>query len=130
MRISERTSHDAENYSGLLVVRVQTADALRTFSGTVLRGEPHIVQADGYFVDFVPQGAMLLTYHRDRPGMIGRVGTLLGSADVNIASMQVARETARGESIMVLSLDDAVPEPVFEKLRQEPGIEWVKVVQI
>jgi L-serine deaminase len=75
-------------------------------------------------------GLLLMTRHRDRPGMIGKVGTLLGSADINIASMQVARETARGESIMILSLDDAVPEAVFDKLRQEPGIEWVKVVQI
>ena len=55
-------------------------------------------------------GYVMLTRHRDRPGMIGKVGTLLGAADVNIASMQVARDGPRGEAIMVLTLDDPVPQ--------------------
>ncbi len=117
VRISERTNPDAENYSGLLVVRVQTSDELRTFSGTVLRGEPHIVHADGYFVDFVPQGALLLTYHRDRPGMIGRVGTLLGEVDVNISGMYVGRQLPRQRAMMVLTLDEPVSEEVLAQIR-------------
>lgn len=117
LRVSERTLHDAENFSGLLVIHVQTADALRTFSGTVLRGEPHIVQADGYFVDFVPQGSLLLTYHRDRPGMIGRVGTLLGEGDVNISGMYVGRQSPRERAMMVLTLDEPAPPAALERIR-------------
>ena len=64
------------------------------------------------------------------PTMIGAVGALLGNADINIASMVVARNTPRGESIMVLSLDDPVPPPVFEQLRAQPDIEWVKVLRL
>jgi hypothetical protein len=55
---------------------------------------------------------------------------MLGDADVNIASMQVARDAPRGEAIMVLTLDDPVPASVFEILRQSPDIEWAKVLQI
>lgn len=117
VRLTERTSPEAESYSGLLAVRVQAADGEHLFSGTVLRGEPHIVQADGYFVDFVPQGALLFTYHRDRPGMIGRVGTLLGKADVNISGMYVGRLAPRQQAMMVLTLDEPASEEVLTSIR-------------
>lgn len=123
VRLSEHTVHEVESYSGLLVVQVQTAAATRVFSGTVLRGEPHIVQADGYFVDFVPQGALLFTYHRDRPGMIGRVGTLLGSADVNISGMYVGRRAPREQAMMVLTLDEPAAEAVLTRIRALDDIE-------
>jgi D-3-phosphoglycerate dehydrogenase len=123
VRLTERTCHEAQSYSGLLVVRVQTADETHLFSGTVLRGEPHIVQADGYFVDFIPQGPLLLTYHRDRPGMIGRVGTLLGSADVNISGMYVGRLAPREHAMMVLTLDEPASEEVLATIRALEDIE-------
>jgi D-3-phosphoglycerate dehydrogenase len=123
MRITERTNPEAESYTGMLVVHVQTADATRVFSGTILRGEPHIVEADGYFVDFVPSGPLLLTYHRDRPGMIGRVGTLLGAADVNISAMYVGRLAPREQAMMVLILDEPLSDAVLDKVRQEPDIQ-------
>lgn len=117
MRVSERTRPDIEDFAGLLVIHVLTADSQHTFSGSVFRGEPHIVQSDGYFVDFVPQGALLLTYHRDRPGMIGRVGTLLGKGDVNISGMYVGRQSPRQSAMMVLTLDDPVAPDVLESIR-------------
>lgn len=123
MRVTDRTCPDAEDYAGLLVVRVQTADDSHIFSGTVLRGEAHIVQADGYFVDFVPQGALLFTYHRDRPGMIGRVGALLGDADVNISAMHVGRLAPREQAMMVLMLDEPASEDVLEQIRALPDID-------
>ncbi len=123
LRLSERTCPDAENYSGLLVIKVITADDERVFSGTVLRDEPHIVQADNYFVDFIPQGALLFTYHRDRPGMIGRVGVMLGNADVNISGMFVGRLAPREQAMMVLTLDDTPSEQVLAAVCAEPDIQ-------
>jgi D-3-phosphoglycerate dehydrogenase len=123
VRLTERTSPEAESYSGLLVVRVQAADGEHVFAGTVLRGEPHIVQADGYFVDFVPQGSLLFTYHRDRPGMIGRVGTLLGMADVNISGMYVGRLAPREHAMMVLTLDEPAADSVLAQVEGEEDIE-------
>jgi len=123
VRLTERTSPHAESYAGLLVLRVQSADDVHVFSGTVLRGEPHVVQADGYFVDFVPQGPLLFTYHRDRPGMIGRVGTLLGGADVNISGMYVGRLAPREHAMMVLTLDEPASDAVLAMIQAEDDIE-------
>lgn len=124
LRYCERTSHEAQNYAGLLVLRANTADGPRAFAGTVLRDEPHIVQADGYWVDFVPSGPLLFTYHRDRPGMIGRVGTILGAGDVNISGMHVGRLAPRDRAMMVLTLDDPVPPLLLDQIRAEPDIDW------
>ncbi|MBP1464787.1 phosphoglycerate dehydrogenase [Candidatus Chloroploca sp. M-50] len=123
VRLTERTDPDAQSYTGLLVVNVQTADNLHCFSGSVLRGESHIIQADGYFVDFVPHGPLLFTYHRDRPGMIGRVGTLLGTSDVNISGMYVGRLAPREQAMMVLTLDEPASAEVLAKIEEEEDIQ-------
>jgi D-3-phosphoglycerate dehydrogenase / 2-oxoglutarate reductase len=125
LRVVERKTPDAPRYDNLIALK-----GTRRAVGTVLMGQPHIVQLDGYWVDFAAAGILLMIRHRDRPGMIGKVGTVLGRADVNIASMQVARDAPRGEAIMVLNLDDSVPETVFEEMRSELDIEWAKVVQL
>jgi hypothetical protein len=123
LKVIERKTHEGARYENVISVR-----GARRVAGTVLQDQPHIVQLDDKWVDFAASGIVLLTRHRDRPGMIGAVGALLGSSDINIASMVVAREAPRGESIMVLGLDDPVPPDVFERLRAQPDIEWVKVL--
>jgi D-3-phosphoglycerate dehydrogenase len=125
LKVVERKTREVSRYENLISV-----NGARRMAGTVLQDQPHIVQLDGKWVDFVAAGYLLLTRHHDRPGMIGAVGTLLGSADINIASMVVARDTPRGEAIMVLSLDDPLPPPVFEQLRAQDDIEWVKLLQL
>jgi D-3-phosphoglycerate dehydrogenase len=123
MRISERSCPESESYAGLLVLKIHTAGELREFRGTVLRGEPYIVQADGYWVNFVAAGNLLITYHRDRPGMIGTVGTVLGKADVNISGMYVGRLAPREQAMMVLTLDEPAAPAVLAVLQQEPDIQ-------
>jgi len=123
LKYGERSVPDGESYAGLLVLRAETSDGPHEFAGTVLREETHIVEADGYWVDFVPSGPLLITYHRDRPGMIGRVGTLLGAADVNISGMYVGRQAPREQAMMVLTLDDPVPPAVLAQINAEPDIE-------
>ena len=125
LQVSERKTRGAARFENLVSLK-----GARRVMGTVLQNQPHVVQLDGYWVDFVPEGYLLLIRHRDRPGMIGRVGTFLGNADINIASMQVARDAPRGEAIMVLNVDDPVPAPVFENMLSESDVEWAKVLQL
>ena len=125
LTVSERKMRGTVPHESLVGIQ-----GTRRVKGTVLQEQPHIVQLDDYAVDFSPEGHLLLIRHRDRPGMIGKVGTMLGNADVNIAAMQVARDAPRGEAIMVLTLDDPVPDSVFEMLKQAPDIEWAKALQI
>jgi D-3-phosphoglycerate dehydrogenase len=64
-----------------------------------------------------PAPVMLITHHRDRPGMIGRIGLTLGQADVNISAMHVGRTAPRADALMVLALDEDVPPAVAEEIR-------------
>lgn len=131
LRIIEQKGTTSENYSNLITVEVTTSKGTTTVSGTVLRGAPHIVQIDGYWVDLVPtDGHLLVSQHLDRPGMIGSVGTLLGNADINISFMQVGRLTQRGKALMVLGLDEAIPDDQLTKILAIPDVYTAKVVQL
>ena len=101
-----------------------------TITGTSIGGAPRIVELDGYELDATAAGAMLLTRHRDVPGMIGRVGTILGDAQVNISTMQVSRNTVGGDAIMVLSVDRPTGEATLAALRAVPGIADVRSVDV
>jgi len=65
---------------------------------------------------------MLFTRHRDMPGIIGQIGSLLGKHNVNIASMQVGRRIVRGEAVMVLSIDDPIPSELLGSILSMQGI--------
>jgi D-3-phosphoglycerate dehydrogenase len=82
-------------------------------------------------VDLPAAGHWLLARHRDQPGMVGRVGSYLGDKDINISGMQVGRLTARGDdSMMILILDDPVPDKVLVELRKIPGIGETRTVTL
>jgi D-3-phosphoglycerate dehydrogenase len=127
--IEEKTTH-VSHYTDMVTLEVTTDQGVRSVAGTILRDEPHIVRVDNYWLDVVAKGCLLVCHNQDRPGVIGRVGTLLGEADVNIAFMQVGRETPRGEAIMILGLDDTVPPGVYDRLRAVPGLSDVRVVHL
>jgi len=97
--------------------------------GTVLPTGARIVEIDGFELDAVAEGAMLVTRHRDVPGMVGRIGTILGDAHVNISTMQVAR-SARGGAMMVLDVDRAVGRDVVDAIVAVSGIESVRSIQL
>jgi D-3-phosphoglycerate dehydrogenase len=99
-------------------------------TGTSVSGVPRIVEIDGYEIDLTPIGAMLITQHRDVPGMIGRVGTLLGERNVNISTMQVGRTAIGGDAIMVLSIDRPAGDDTIAALRTIPGINSVRSLAI
>ena len=85
-------------------------------------GELRIISIDQYPVNVSPSRFMLVTRHRDMPGIIGKLGSLLGSYNVNIASMQVGRKIVRGEAVMVLSIDDPIPSDLLESILDVEGI--------
>ncbi len=85
-------------------------------------GEIHITSVDEFPVNVPPSHYMMFTLHRDMPGIIGKIGSLLGSFNVNIASMQVGRKIVRGDAVMVLSIDDPLPEGILTEITKVPGI--------
>ena len=115
LRVDEEKTSDAGHFANLITLSFSDNGQERVLSGTIMRDEPYIVRIDHYWLDFVVRGYQLLIYHRDRPGMIGEVGLVTGRADINIAAMSVGRLQPRGESLMVLTLD----EPASPQARAE-----------
>jgi D-3-phosphoglycerate dehydrogenase len=131
LEIVETRSSTPAHYTSLVRVTVHTRDGATSVAGVISDGRANVVQIDEYELHLPPTpGYLLVTQHVDRPGIIGRVGTLLGEADINISSMQVGRRTPRGEALMLLSVDEPVPPPVVERIRQAASIETIKIIKL
>ncbi|MCL6445734.1 MAG: ACT domain-containing protein, partial [Alicyclobacillus sp.] len=118
-------------FTNLVTLTAKVGSETFRLSGTLYNGfGPRIVEIDGYAVDAPPDGYMLLTKHEDKPGMIGRIGTLLGDLHINIAAMQVGRKESGGEAVMVLSVDKEVPQSVVAQIAAMKGIRVVRSVNL
>ncbi|ASR51782.1 phosphoglycerate dehydrogenase [Blastomonas fulva] len=122
--------HDREgDYHTLVRVSVATEDGERSVAGTLFgNATPRLVEIYGIKIEADLAGHMLYIVNRDEPGFIGRLGSTLGEANVNIATFHLGRREARagGEAVLLLSLDGAVAEPVLWKLCQLAGVKTVK----
>ncbi|MGK9250034.1 MULTISPECIES: phosphoglycerate dehydrogenase [Paenibacillus] len=124
-------SHAAKDFTNLVTVSLRTSGESRHVAGTLLTGYgPRIVQIDNFPVDVAPSGHLVLISHHDRPGIIGRIGTLLGSNEVNIATMQVGRQAEGGAAIMVLTVDKGVPRNVLEQMTQLDELKSAKEITL
>ncbi|MCL0082578.1 phosphoglycerate dehydrogenase [Dehalococcoidia bacterium] len=131
LKVIEQRSTACENYGNLITAEVTTSAGTVIASGTILRGEPHIVRVNEYWIDIVSTGGYwLFSDHLDRPGLIGAVGMVTGEADINISSMQVARQKPRGRALMVLALDEPLSEQQRQRLLAIPDVYTAKAVKL
>ena len=129
--VTESKTHQAEDFQSLVTVTVASDDESVAVCGTQFAGsDSRIVRIDGYRVDAVPYGHMLVAYNDDVPGVIGFIGTVLGEADINIAGMFNGRETIGGEALSVYNLDDPVPESVLDELESDNRIVRTKDISL
>jgi D-3-phosphoglycerate dehydrogenase len=127
VNIVTQKSTEAKTFTNLITLTLRTKSGERVLAGTLLTGYgERIVQIDQYPVDVAPEGNLILISHTDKPGIIGRVGTLLGNNDVNIATMQVGRKVVGGSAIMVLTTDKPAPKDVLKQLNDLPDIRHVQ----
>ncbi|WP_430791261.1 phosphoglycerate dehydrogenase [Actinoplanes sp. G11-F43] len=89
-----------------------------------------LVGVDDFDLDLTPDGVLLFLRYTDRPGVVGRIGTTLGRAGVNIAAMQVARRAAGGEALMTLTVDSAVEPDLLATVAAEIGSSRAAVVDL
>ena len=131
LKVTEHKNPVCENYPSLLTIEVTTSAGVTTVAGTVMRGELHIVRVNNYWIDLVPKGEyFLFSDHRDRPGLIGAVGTITGNADINISFMQLSRLEPRGPALMVLALDEPLNEEQRQKILSLPDVYTAKIVKL
>ena len=124
--VSERKTTDAGGFSAAVTLRASTSGSGRAgevaVGGTLAGGEIRIVRLNAYRLDMAAEDRMLITRHQDRPGTIGRLGQLLGLADVNISSMHVARTAPRADALMVVSVDEDVSPELEAAIRADEGV--------
>jgi D-3-phosphoglycerate dehydrogenase len=129
--VTESKSRQSEDFQSLVTVTVGDGETSLSVCGTLFAGEdPRIVRIDGYRVDAVPGGQMLVARNEDRPGVIGFIGTVLGDHDINIAGMFNARQTIGGEALTVYNLDDPVPDAVVDVLLSDERMIEVRSITL
>jgi len=123
IEISEKTVSTSPHFASLVSVKIITDKGERTIAGTLFLGrDPRVVQLDGYHLEAQLAGQMLVVSNRDVPGVIGKLGTLLGDNDVNIAGMALGRTSPRGVALAIFNVDESIRAPVLEQIRALPFI--------
>lgn len=118
-------------YPNLLSCKVSWEGGSRLVAGTLFgNAEARIVQMNGFRLDGLPHGTVLVMTNTDVPGVIGRVGTLLGARGINIAEWRLGRDEPGGRALSFINLDNDVPEAVLDELRALPGIAEARVVSL
>jgi D-3-phosphoglycerate dehydrogenase len=133
MDVVLETSLDSPDYRNLITVRAAMPDgAVIAVSGTLVgsRQVEKLTAVYGYEVDLPPARHLAFLRYRDRPGVVGAVGAMLGEAAVNIASAQVSRHAAGGDALMSLALDEAVPEAVLHRIADTIGATTARAVEV
>jgi D-3-phosphoglycerate dehydrogenase len=132
IEVREESSRVSPDFTSLMEVAAETADGRVVVSGTTLGGDhrPRVVGALGYEIEVELDPYMVFIENSDQPGRIGRVGTLLGEAGVNIATMAVSRNRPGGNALMALTIDNPLPPELIERLRSEPGFVEVRFIRL
>ena len=128
--VEENKSTHADAFSNVITLIIEAGGTRKLISGTLFEGVPRIVRLRDYTMDFSPEEHMLLLHYGDRPGMIGKIGTIMGQHDINIASMNLGRREKKGEAMVILSLDSAVPDNVVEEVKAATDATFIKAVHM
>jgi len=129
--VVEAKASRMDEFANLLALDVQSNGSTLTLQGTLsARREPRIVKIDRYFVEASPEGYMLIIKNQDKPGLIGRLGTLLGESNINIAGMSNGRDRPGGTAITVVNIDNHVPPAVLGKVKSLQHVLDAKLIKL
>jgi D-3-phosphoglycerate dehydrogenase len=132
LAVSETRSRETTDYVNLLVFRAETEVGIVTVAGTLVgrtSGE-RLVRVFDFDVDMAPARYMAFFTYEDRPGVIGTVGSLLGAAGINIASMEVGRKAAGGLALMGLTVDSPIPAEILQGIERGVGTEVARFLEL
>jgi D-3-phosphoglycerate dehydrogenase len=131
IRVQETRVPAPENFTNLIVIELKTDVESHRVSGTVFTDKlPRIVNIDGYPLEVVPRGNMIFFTNNDKPGVIGAIGSVMGTWNVNIAGMHLGREHEGGKALALLLVDNPVGKDVIEEFRRVPNVLSAKVVHV
>ena len=129
---ARKTGTPEPGFETTVGVKLATAQGRARVAGALV-GDSHgrVIRIDEYHVDVAPEGWMIVIRNRDVPGVIGRVGTLLGQAGINIGSYHQARRDAPGqEALAAITVDQALTNGVLDQLGRIPDILQVRLADL
>jgi D-3-phosphoglycerate dehydrogenase len=131
IKVEETRVPAPENFTNLITIELKSDMDSHRVSGTVFTDKlPRIVNVDGYIVEVVPRGNMVFFTNNDKPGVIGKIGTIFGQANVNIAGMYLGRERQGGKALALLLVDNPVRPEVMEQVRKLDNILSARVIRV
>ncbi len=131
IQVRESKFEESAQFRDEISVSVATDRETSTITGTVLpHDEPIITRINDYPINLTPARYMLFTSHRDQPGMVAKVAGALGNYDINISTMSVGRRGVRQDAVMVMTLDDPIPQALLSELSQVGGIHTARYVSL
>lgn len=133
LTVEEKRSNEPVTFNEWLHVQAfRGEEKVNSVGGTFFGSpdNPRVVRVFSQPTEIVPFGVVLLLENKDRPGIVGYLGTLLGRHNVNIASMSLTRDTVGGHALTVLNLDSVPPNGVLDELQKDPDIRNVNVVKL
>jgi len=129
IRVSEGGAATPQDFAALVSATLRGKDFSRSACGALFgTREPRLVRLDEFHLDAIPSGSMLIVSNDDRPGMVGRMGTVLGEASVNIAYLSLGRDRSGGRAIAIFNLDSAVSDDILRRIGAIDGVLWVERV--
>jgi len=127
--LTESKRETSPIYASLIRIKVLTGGRWRTLAGVVNAGSAKIVEVKGMALEADFHPVMLLINNRDKPGFIGALGTMLGEANINIATFHLGRQAAEQDAIAIVGVDQMVPDTIQQKLRALPHVRYVRVLK-
>ncbi len=124
IQVKESKREVPTDFTNVIVLKVLTEKGEeKSLTGTLFgKRQPRIVRIDGFALEAVPEGHMLLIQNVDRPGVIGNIGTILGRHQINIGRMHVGQDEITGQTLILLSVNIPVPNPVLEEIKELPHV--------
>jgi D-3-phosphoglycerate dehydrogenase len=127
--LTESRRETSPIYGSLIRIKVLTGGRWRTLAGAVNAGTAKIVEVKDMALEADFHPVMLIINNRDKPGFIGAVGTMLGEANINIATFHLGRQAAEQDAIAIVGVDQVVPDDIQQRLRSLPHVKYVKVLK-
>jgi D-3-phosphoglycerate dehydrogenase len=131
IEINESKNRDAGDYISLITMTVETSGGINKVKGALFsRRDPRIIELNGFPLEVVPEGYMLVISNSDKPGVVGNVGTVLGQQNINIARMQFGRDVPGGKVVSVINIDSPASAETLDKIRKLPNVLSVKQIKL
>ena len=130
LKVTESREIDGGDFAELIEITATGEGGWVSVAGTFFGNQPRIVKMNGRHIEARPEGVLVIYENKDRPGMVGWIGNLMGRHGVNIASMSMGRNEAGGLALAILNLDSVPSEAVLKEMLAEPDIRSAQVVQL